>query len=255
MQNIIDVIKKAGEIVKEGFYKNKEIRFKGEIDLVTEYDVRVEEYLKEHLAPLMPNHTIIGEETNSQDDESQNKVIIDPIDGTTNFVHQIPFLGISVGIITDGKADIGIVYNPLLDEVYHAKVGDGAYLNGNPIHVTDTKVLKKAMLATGFPYSITTDKSDYEFTVNALAKALKNVRAIRRMGAASYDLCMVAKGSVDIYYEMNLNAWDVSAGIIILQEAGGKVTNEKNEEYTLFKDKYILASNTHLHDQLLTILE
>jgi myo-inositol-1(or 4)-monophosphatase len=255
INEVIKAIKEAGKIVQEGYHTTKEIRHKGAIDLVTEYDVKTEEYLKTHLPNVMPEHTIIAEETNNLEDKSaKNQIIIDPIDGTTNFVQQIPFVAISVGVYTDGKPDFGIVYNPILDELYHAKVSQGAYLNGTPIHVSTKDELKRSILATGFPYSITEDKSDFELTMSFMSNALQNVTGVRRLGAAALDLCMLARGSVDVYYEMNLKAWDVSAGIIILQEAGGKVSNKDGNPYTLYEDKYIVASNSTLHSQLLDIL-
>jgi myo-inositol-1(or 4)-monophosphatase len=255
MERLIEVIKKAGEIVKEGFNKTKEIKFKGEIDLVTEYDVRVEEYLKKELSLLMPEYKIIAEETNNLEDKNHpNKIIIDPIDGTTNFVHQIPYVAISVGVITDNKLDFGVVYNPICDELYSAKVGKGAYLNGEKISVSTKTDLKKSLLATGFPYSITTNNSDYDFTMKFIAKALKNVVGVRRMGAAALDLCYLARGSVDVYYEMNLKPWDVCAGIIIVQEAGGEVTNLDSKEFSLFEDKYIVATNKNLHNDFVNII-
>lgn len=255
VDKVIDIVKNAGEIIKEGFNKTKQISHKGDIDLVTEYDVRVEQYLIEHLSKLMPQYKIIAEETNNlQDKTYPNKIIIDPIDGTTNFVHEIPFVAISLGVYTDNKPDFGIVYNPLINELYTAKVGNGAYLNGQKINVSDKSNFKHSLLATGFPYSITENKRDYELTINFLAKALKNVRGVRRLGSAAIDLCMLAKGSMDIYYEMNLKAWDISAGIIILQEAGGMVTNEKNEPLDIFEDKFIVASNKTLHKDFLDMI-
>ncbi|AXH14162.1 inositol monophosphatase family protein [Malaciobacter mytili] len=250
-KELIKIIKEAAKILKEGYYKNKKVSFKAKKDLVTKYDVAVEEYLKREFSKTFKEFNIIAEESDNSNLEFNNSIIIDPIDGTTNFVNGVPHTAISVGVYKNKKPFIGVVYNPILDELYYAKVGKGAYLNGKKIKVSTQKEFQKALISTGFPYTSGTNKKDLNLVVTQIKSILPACQDIRRLGSASLDLCYVAKGVYEGYYEMNLKAWDVSAGIIILTEAGGKVSNEKAEEYTLFKDKYIVATNGKIHKKLL----
>ena len=159
------IVFSAGEIIKDGFWATKEIKHKGSIDLVTEYDVKVENFLIENLEKLLPNYEIIAEESSNTKRDNPNKIIIDPIDGTTNFVHKIPFVAISIGIYKDNSPFIGIVYNPILNEFFYAKVGDGAYLNEKSLNVTQTKDLKESLITTGFPYTIDKNEFDHKWNV------------------------------------------------------------------------------------------
>lgn len=254
-KDLIKIIKKAGKILKNGFYENKNVTFKGKKDLVTKYDIEVEEYLKKEFSKTFKDFNIIAEEQDNSKITFSNSIIIDPIDGTTNFVNGIVHTAISVGIYKDKKPYIGVVYNPILDELYYAKVSKGAYLNGKKISVSKEDSLEKSLIATGFPYSSSSNKDDLKDVLQKIENLLPNCQDLRRLGSASIDLCLVAKGVFDGYYEMNLKAWDVSAGIIILNEAGGKVTNLKGENYDLFKDKYIVATNSKIHNELLLKLD
>lgn len=154
VDKLIEIIKNASSIFVEGYNKNKDVTFKGKKDLVTQYDVAVEMYLKNNFSREFPDFTIIAEESDNSDIEFNNSIIIDPIDGTTNFVNQVPHCAISVGVYKDKKPYIGIVYNPILDEMYVAQVGKGAYCNGEKLSVSDDDKLQTALLATGFPYTL-----------------------------------------------------------------------------------------------------
>ncbi len=250
-KELISIVKKAGKILKDGYYKNKKVSFKAKKDLVTKYDIAIEEFLKEEFSQSFQEFNIIAEESDNSNLEFNNSIIIDPIDGTTNFVNGVPHTAISIGVYKNKKPFIGIIYNPILDELYYAKVGKGAYLNGKKIKVSTQKEFQKALISTGFPYTSGTNKKDLNLVVKQIKSILPVCQDIRRLGSASLDLCYVAKGVYEGYYEMNLKAWDVSAGIIVLQEAGGKVSNEKAKEYVLFKDKYIVATNGKIHKKLL----
>lgn len=245
------IIKEAGEILKEGYYSSKDVTFKAKKDLVTKYDVGIENFLKEKFSKEFNSFNIIAEESDNTNLEFKDSIIIDPIDGTTNFVNGVPHCAISVGVYKDKKPFIGVVYNPILDELYTAKVGEGSYLNGKKLEVTKEDNFQKALLATGFPYTSGSVQSDLDIVVNSLKTILPKCQDIRRLGSASLDLCYVAKGVYEGYYEINLKAWDVSAGILILTEAGGKVTNHLDSEYELFSDKCIVATNTLVHSELL----
>jgi myo-inositol-1(or 4)-monophosphatase len=247
LKEFIGIVKEAGEIFKNGFYSVKQVNLKGKKDLVTEYDIKVEEFLKEKFRKF--NYSIIAEE--SEKDEFDNSIIIDPIDGTTNFFHQIPHCAISVGVYENKKAKFGIVYNPILDELFYAEVGNGAYKNKKRIKVSNFNNFQRALIATGFPYSSAEDKDDLSWVINRLNKILPNCQDIRRFGSAALDLCYVAEGKFEGFYEINLKPWDVSAGIIILREAGGIVSNDLGDEYNMFSDKCIVASNGLIHKEFL----
>lgn len=245
------IVRKAGKIFKKGYFAKKDVEFKAKKDLVTKYDIAVEKYLKKEFKKHFKEFNIIAEESNNSEVEFKNSIIIDPIDGTTNFVNQVPHCAISVGVYKDKKPYMGVVYNPILGELYFAKKGSGAFLNGKRISVSGEKELQKSLLATGFPYSSAENKDDLNDVINKIKNILPNCQDIRRLGSASIDLCMVAKGVFEAYYEMNLKAWDVSAGVLILSEAGGKVTNLRGKEHNIFEDKYIVASNGLIHNALL----
>ncbi len=251
IDKIVEIVKEASVILKEGYFKNKDVNFKGKKDLVTKYDVAVENFLKEKLSLEFKQFNIIAEESDNSNIEFNNSIIIDPIDGTTNFVNQVPHTCISLGVYKDKKPFIGVVYNPILDELYTAQVGHGAYLNGEKLKVSKENDFQKALLSTGFPYTSGTCEDDLNDVIKKIKDILPKCQDIRRLGSAAIDLCYVAKGTYEGYYEMNLKAWDVSAGLIILQEAGGKVSNIDGDEYTLFEDKYIVASNSYIHEDLI----
>lgn len=247
---LIQIIKEAGEILKEGFYSQKEVNFKAKKDLVTKWDLAVEKFLKEKFTKEFGDFNIIAEESDNQNIEFNNSIIIDPIDGTTNFVNGLVHTAISVGVYKDKKPYMAIVYNPILDELFFAQKGKGAFLNDKKIQVSSCDDFQRALISTGFPYSNATNKDDLDDVIKKLNIILPRCQDIRRLGSAALDLCYVAKGTYEAFYEMNLKAWDVSAGILILFEAGGKISNIKGEEYTLFEDKYILASNGKIHQEL-----
>ena len=250
-KELIKIIKKAGKILKKGYYSNKDVTFKAKKDLVTKYDVAVENYLKKKFSKKFKEFNIIAEESDNTTIEFNNSIIIDPIDGTTNFVNGVPHTAISVGVYKDKKPYLAIVYNPILDELYEVKIGKGAYLNGKKLEVSKEEDFQKALIATGFPYSSGTNSDDLNDVIKKLKDILPLCQDIRRLGSASIDLCMVAKGTFEGYYEMNLKAWDVSAGILILTEAGGTVSTIDGSEYKLFEDKYIVATNGKIHDELI----
>lgn len=250
-EKLIDIIKEAGKILKDGYYSNKDVTFKAKKDLVTKYDVAVENFLKEKFENEFKDFNVIAEESDNSNKEFKNSIIIDPIDGTTNFVNGLPHTAISVGVYIDKKPFIGIVYNPILDELYEAKIGEGSFLNGNKLNVSDESELEKALISTGFPYTSGTCEDDLNDVIKRMKDILPLCQDIRRLGSAALDLCYVARGTYEGYYEMNLKAWDVSAGILILTEAGGKISNIDGDFYTLFEDKYIVASNGKIHDELI----
>lgn len=250
-KDLIKIIKKAGKILKEGFYTDKNITFKAKKDLVTQFDVTVEKYLKKKFSKRFKNFNIIAEESDNSNIEFNNSIIIDPIDGTTNFVNGVPHTAISVGVYKNKKPYLAIVYNPILDELYTAKIGKGAFLNGKRLKVSSEDNFQKSLIATGFPYTSGSDENDLNDVVKRIKDVLPLCQDLRRLGSASLDLCYVACGTYEGYYEMNLRAWDVSAGILIVTEAGGKISNINGDEYTLFEDKFLVASNGKIHSEFI----
>jgi myo-inositol-1(or 4)-monophosphatase len=248
---LIEIIKEAGEILKEGYYSKKDVTFKAKKDLVTKYDVAVENFLKEKFENEFKNFNVIAEESDNSNKIFSNSIIVDPIDGTTNFVNKLPHTAISVGVYKDKKPYIGIVYNPILDQLFTAVVGEGAFCNNEKIEVSDEADFQKALLSTGFPYTSGTCEDDLNDVMKKIKIILPKCQDIRRLGSAALDLCYVASGVYEGYYEMNLKAWDVSAGLIILQEAGGKVSNIDGNDYILFENKYIVASNSRIHEEFI----
>lgn len=249
-KKLVKIIKKAGKILRNGYYSDKEVSFKAKKDLVTKYDVAVENYLKKHFNIHFKEFNIIAEESDNSKVEFNNSIIIDPIDGTTNFVNGVPHTAISVGVYKDKKPYLAVVYNPILEELYVAKAGYGAFLNGEKLKVSIEEDLQKSLLATGFPYTSGSNEDDLKDVLKKIKDVLPHCQDLRRLGSASIDLCMVARGTFEGYYEMNLKPWDVSAGVLILSEAGGKITNINGGEYNLFEDKYIVATNGKIHDKL-----
>lgn len=250
-KELIKIIKKAGKILKKGYYSNKDVTFKAKKDLVTKYDVAVENYLKAKFTKKFKEFNIIAEESDNANVEFNNSIIIDPIDGTTNFVNGVPHTAISVGVYKNKKPYLAIVYNPILDELYEAKIGKGAFLNGEKLEVSKEENFQKSLIATGFPYTSGSNEDDLNDVVKKIKDILPLCQDLRRLGSASIDLCMVARGTFEAYYEMNLKPWDISAGVLILSEAGGKITNINGDEYNLFEDKYIVATNGKIHEELI----
>jgi myo-inositol-1(or 4)-monophosphatase len=244
------IVREAGALFKEGYYASKEVSFKGSVDLVTQYDLQVELLLKQKLADAFPDYTPVGEETSETITHPEKAIYIDPIDGTTNFVHGIPFCSISVGMFEKGQPVAAVVYLPILDELYRAEAGHGAFCNGEPIRVSSEKSLERSLMATGFPYTKVEMGRDFNWVLETMRRLLPCTRDIRRLGSASVDLCYVARGTFEGFYEVNLKPWDVAAGLLIVQEAGGKISKEDGGTYSL-DDRIIVATNSSIHAVLI----
>lgn len=246
MQDVVDVVRESGAIIRRQWEKTHAVRHKGSIDLVTETDVAVEAFLKERLGALLPEADFLAEESCAAGaGPSPLCWIIDPVDGTTNFVHRIPQVGTSVALWEDGQVRLGVVNVPMMDECYWAGLGLGAFCNGAPIHVSAAATLEDAVVATGFPYAIAERLDE---VLARLALVLPRAQGVRRLGAASVDLAYVASGRQDAFYEMLLKPWDVAAGWLLVEEAGGRVSSLDGGPYAFGNE--ILASNGHLHGGL-----
>ena len=241
------IVRKAGGIVIDNDSKTRTIRHKGRIDLVTETDLAVEEMLKESLASLLPEADFLAEETAKDTEPGELTWIIDPLDGTTNFAHGLPFVANSVGLWHRDRIVLGVVNLPLLGELFSASLGKGTRMNGKPVSVSSANAMENSLLATGFPYAI---EEHLETILRHFKTLLPLTQGIRRPGAAALDLAYVACGRFDGFFESALHPWDTAAGLLLVQEAGGRVSEfEAKTPYT-FGSGTILATNGIIHEEL-----
>jgi myo-inositol-1(or 4)-monophosphatase len=237
----------AGDIILRDWDQAKDIDKKGRIDLVTKTDLAVEHFLKDRLNEILPEAGFLAEETEGEADPGELAWIIDPVDGTTNFAHGLPFVASSIGLWRGDRIVLGVVNVPRLGECFTAVRGEGAWLNGVPIAVSEAAAIEDAVVATGFPYAI---ESYIEPILSRMRTVLLHAQGLRRYGAAAVDLVYVACGRLDGFYEYGLKPWDTAAGTLILEEAGGRVSRfDANEAYVL-GDEDILATNTSIHEAL-----
>lgn len=244
----------AGEVLKKAFGSSYSSTSKeGRHNIVTEYDQKVEDMIIKFIRKQFPSHGFLGEEGGSTGDTSKGiQWMIDPIDGTVNFAHTIPFFSVSIAACFQGHPLSGVVFNPMTNELFVAEKGLGAYLNGASLKVSKTALLPDAILATGFPYN------SYENPLGCIDHFIKFAKLgipIRRLGSAALDLAYVAAGRFDGFWEISLQPWDIAAGKLLVEEAGGLVTNYQKEEITVFGETTLIASNNLLHDQMLNHLK
>src|SRR5215472_7801468 len=247
----IRLAQEAGNVLRDNYGRRITISNKGEIDLVTEVDIAAEKVIKDLISSHYPKHQILAEESGAYETSSEYRWIIDPLDGTTNYAHGLPIFCVSIALERAGEIIIGVIYDPMRDELFVAERGAGATLNNRSMQTSETESLKKALLVTGFPYDVHTNKTN---NVDNFANFLKNAQAVRRLGSAAIDLCYVACGRFDGFWEMKLSAWDMAAGALIVEEAGGQVTRFDGGKFDPF-GKQICASNGIIHEEMVTILE
>jgi myo-inositol-1(or 4)-monophosphatase len=242
--------REAGAYLSSRFRGDLLIEKKGEIDLVTDADRESEQIIKDIILNKYPDHRILAEESGKSVRESDYFWLVDPLDGTTNYSHGFPIYCVSIALLEKGEIIAGCIYNPVLDEIFKAEKGKGAFLNGRSIGISKTVELGDSLLATGFPYDIRQSNDDNirEFTAFA-----KSARAVRRAGSAALDLAYVACGRFDGFWEFKLAPWDLAAGILMVTEAGGEVTAFDGGRYDIFRGEAI-ASNGRIHAQMLMIL-
>jgi myo-inositol-1(or 4)-monophosphatase len=218
---------------------------------VTEADVAVEEEIRSRIERRFPSHTFLGEESGGPVLPTAScRWIVDPIDGTTNFAHGLALFCTSIALEVDGRVDVGVVYDPMADELFTAERGQGARLNGRRLSVTSVDTLIDALLVTGFPYTATHEREEQ---LAIFGRFLHEAQAVRRLGSAALDLCCVAAGRFDGFWEQNLQAWDVAAGALIVEEAGGRVSRFGGDEFSAFS-REIIASNGALHPRLMDVI-
>jgi len=248
----IQTARDAGRILAERFGRKIEISNKSEIDLVTESDLASERLIIDRIKTYHPRHSILAEESGaSNPDENQTgwRWIIDPLDGTTNYAHGYPCFCVSIALEHQGRPEIGVVYDPIRDEMFAAERGRGASLNGRRISVSRTRNLGSALLCTGFPYDV---RQRNEFARH-FASFIMHAQGVRRDGAAALDLAYVAAGRFDGFWEEGLKPWDVAAGVLLIEEAGGRVSNYRGEPFDIHTPP-IVASNGLIHEEMMQVL-
>ena len=252
MELALEAVRAGGTLLRQKFGGRLEVAHKGEVDLVTDADRAAEAAIVAVIRGRYPHHAILAEEADYGDTpDSDWRWIIDPLDGTTNFAHGFPWFAVSLALEKAGEVILGIVYNPIFEELYVAERGRGASLNGRPLQVSTTGTLDQALLATGFPYDRKQSPvNNYDHFVNFQQAA----QACRRPGAASLDLACTAAGRFDGYWEMKLKPWDMAAGCLLVTEAGGRVSDFSGHDFGLNRAE-CLASNGHLDAAMIALLQ
>lgn len=258
-QALEEALCRGGAILKNGFEQPKSIRYKSSANLVTKTDRALELAIAKIIRKKFPHHMILGEEMGLRQagkspvgaqGAAQPKWIIDPIDGTTNFAHGLPLACVSIAFESEGEIKLGGVFNPLMNELFLAEKGRGATLNGKSICVSSVKTLKESLLVTGFPYG---GKTKMPYYLRFFESFTFKTHGVRRLGSAAIDLCYVACGRLDGFWEFNLNVWDIAAGYLILKEAGGRLTDFHGNPINIY-GKELLASNNRIHGSMLNVI-
>lgn len=243
-------VKEAGAVLRHGLEQARTIEYKGEKNLVTDMDRRSEEAIARLVQRELPDHSLVSEEGTRLQGDSGYRWFVDPLDGTTNYAHGYPCFCVSIGVEKDGELVYGVVYDPTLEELFTSERGAGAFLNGKRLQVSAISRLSDALLATGFPPDVATVK---ENNLDHFANFMKRAQAVRRPGSAALDLCYVAAGRFDGFWELCLNPWDVAAGVLMVTEAGGRVTDLQGRPLQLSTPR-IVASNGLIHEEMLRLL-
>lgn len=249
----VEVVIRAGDLQMASFGKAIQVDKKGAIDLVTEVDLAVERMARALLGERFPDHGVLAEEFARSDGRTIPDGpcwVFDPLDGTTNYAHGLPLFCASLALEIDGVATVGAVYDPTRRELFTAERGVGAWLNGAPLRVSDASALIDAMLCTGFPYHVHDAAED---EVGLFGRFLRRARAVRRLGSAAIDLCYVAAGRLDAFWERHLHPWDTAAGALIVEEAGGRVTTFDGRPFQS-REPSLVASNGRIHDAMLEVI-
>lgn len=246
-QTLLQAVAAAGNLIQSRFQTDFTISSKDTINnLVTEIDEAAERLIVQIIKDAYPQHGIVGEEYGTKNLDAAFKWIIDPIDGTVNFAHGVPLCCVSIGLMHQDEIILGAVYNPMMNELFLAEKGKGATLNDKPIKVSSKTDIAQSFLVTGFPYRFPEGKNPVSIFEHFLRKGLP----IRRLGSAALDLCWVAAGRFDAFWEYNLQPWDIAAGMLIVNEAGGRISDFKGNKMDIW-NKEIIASNGILHDSLI----
>ena len=250
----IEAVIRAGEVQMQHFGRAMRVDKKGAIDLVTEIDLQVEREFRAMVAERFPTHVVLGEEFSGADERhrvAEFSWVFDPVDGTTNFAHGLPIFCSSLALEVHGQPMVAAIYDPTRRELFTAQRGRGAWLNGAPLRVSSAETLMDALLCTGFPYTV---QQKPEELIGLFGHFLAISRAVRRLGSAAIDLCYVAAGRLDGFWEQRLNPWDISAGALIVQEAGGMATTVTGDVFNSRLGN-IIASNGRIHEQMVQAIQ
>ncbi len=250
LDTAIKAATESGGILLANLGKAEKVNLKAKNDLVTEIDLLSENLIVDLIVSSYPTHCILAEEGGQSDNSSDYKWLIDPLDGTMNYAHSYPFFSVSIAMEYKGKVILGVVYDPIKDEMFSAEVGKGAFLNGNLIKPSGADKLENSLLATGFLHE---DERLVEMNLVNFCKFIRGARGVRRDGSAALDLCYVACGRYDGFWELGLHPWDTAAGAFIIKESGGFVTNISGGDFTDYKGE-ILASNGLIHKRMVEVL-
>ena len=246
----VDLARKSGALLKEKFSQTHKIQYKGDINLVTEADKMSEDLIIAAISQKFPDHGILSEESPVITGVGKLRWIIDPLDGTTNYAHGYPVFCVSIALENEGTIVLGVIYDPMREEMFVAVRGGGLYLNEKKLRVSDVSDLSRSLLVTGFPYDIRESKDNNLNFFNAMAI---NVQAIRRAGAAALDLAYLAAGRFDGFWELKLKPWDTAAGCLMVEEAGGVISDIAGSKWHL-QSPNLLASNGLIHQQMISVL-
>jgi myo-inositol-1(or 4)-monophosphatase len=248
---LLRAVHAGADLLQHYFEGTFEIQSKDSLNnLVTEVDKKAEEAIIDVIRAEFPEHFILSEEAGEMSTGSEYKWIIDPIDGTVNFAHGIPICCISIGLEHNGVMMLGAVFNPFMNELFFAERGKGAFLNNRPLKVSNNDQMESACLVTGFPYRWVEVHMD---PISVFERFIRMGLPVRRLGSAAIDLCWVAAGRFDGFWEYNLNPWDIAAGYLIIEEAGGRISNFNGDPYSVY-DKQTLATNGKIHEAMLKII-
>lgn len=252
IKDITHIAKEAGEIIRHAYRKDFEIEFKtSHTNLVTEVDKKSEKLIIDFINKKYPGHGILAEESGGNYKNKEFVWVIDPLDGTTNFAHGLPIFSVSIGVLKNNEIIAGAVYDVMRDALYSSEKGGGSFCNSRKLKVSKNDLLAHSLLVTGFPYDISENPDK---AIELFAGFLKTSRAVRRLGSAAIDLCYVADGIFDGFWEVNLNPWDICAGKLILEEAGGIFTDFQGKKQNIF-NKQTLATNGGIHEEMMSIID
>jgi myo-inositol-1(or 4)-monophosphatase len=246
----VSVAREAGRLLLDRIGSITDITHKGAINIVTDVDLASEELIRDRIATHYPRHQVLAEEGGLAESSSEYRWVIDPLDGTTNYAHGLPIFCVSIALELRGESIIGVVYDPMRDELFAAERERGATLNNRPIRVSSTSEILQSLLSTGFPYDIKTSNLT---NLDHWANFAMNAQALRRLGSAALDLCYVACGRFDGFWELSLNPWDMAAGALIVAEAGGRVTDFKGDRFSNYKPE-VIASNGLIHERMVEVV-
>jgi myo-inositol-1(or 4)-monophosphatase len=249
---LLKCLKEGGNIIRRGYGRTHSIHLKGPVSIVTEIDTATEKKIVSIIKNRFPSHRLLTEESSPYKGTSSYRWIIDPLDGTTNYAHHLPLFCVSIGLENEGKIILGGIYNPISDELFFAEKGRGAFLNGKKIKVSQTKRLIESLLVTGFPY----DRQEKAvFYLKFFKEMMQRTQGLRRLGAAAMDLAYVACGRFEAFWEFNLKPWDMAAGSLIVEEAGGKITDFEGNPINIDKPFQLLSSNSKVHHEITSIFK